>query len=247
MGFCQFFGRKSLGEIVKLPLFVSIPHAGTQVPSEVMDRCIFSQQDILADYDAGAILIYSSLEEYVSGFCAADIARSVVDLNRAPDDIGGDGVIKSHTCWNVPVYRKFPDQRLITALLENHYFPYHEKLSAGGTSNSIKLGIDCHTMSEVGPPVGPDPGRKRPLVCISNADGTCPQEWIRGLAECFAEVFKQEITINTPFRGGYITRKHSAEMFWLQIEISRTDLYSFKFKSDCLLEGLINFCRIYIT
>lgn len=232
---------------MKLPLLISIPHGGLTVPREVADICILTEHDILADSDEGAGEIYNALENHCQSFIASDIARALIDLNRAPDDIGGDGVIKSHTCWNVPVYKKFPDQKLIAALLETHYFPYHKKLSAGGSSRSIKLGIDCHTMSEVGPPVGPDPGQKRPLVCISNAGGTCPQEWIRGLAECFAEVFKQEITINTPFRGGYITRKHSSEMFWLQIEISRTDSYSFKFKSNSLLEGLINFCRVYIT
>ena len=232
---------------MKLPLFISVPHAGKHVPPEVRDICVLRRQDILADYDAGANIIYSTLEKYAAGFCTTDIARSIVDLNRAPNDIGNDGVIKSHTCWNVPVYRKFPDESLIRTLLERYYHPYHKKLSTGGSSPAIRLGIDCHTMSAVGPPVGPDPGRKRPLVCLSNGDGTCPQEWIKGLALCFAEVFKEEVAINTPFRGGYITRKHAAEIFWLQVEVSRSDSYSLKFKRDCLLEGLKRFCHAYIT
>jgi formiminoglutamase len=98
-------------------------------------------------------------------------------------------------------------------------------------------------MSAVGPPVGPDPGQERPLVCISNADGTCPQEWIMNLAGCFSAVFKQKAAINKPFRGGYITRSHAVEMPWLQIEISRTDTYSNDFKRNCVLEGLHRFCQ----
>ena len=53
--------------------------------------------------------------------------------------------------------------------------------------------------------------------------------------------------MNKPFSGGYITRKHSSEMYWLQLEISRTEAYSLEFKKNCLLEGLQRFCDIYIT
>jgi len=226
-----------------MPLLVSIPHAGMLVPPEVEDICILSREDLLADSDEGAEEIYAGLEQHSKAFTAADIARAVVDLNRSPDEIGGDGVIKSHTCWHIPVYRKFPDAELVHILLARYYFPYHAKLTAAGTSTTIRLGIDCHTMSAVGPPVGPDPGRERPLVCLSNAEGTCPQEWLTCLAACFAAVFKKKVSINTPFRGGYITRRHASEMPWLQIEISRTDSLSLKFKRDCILEGLQRFCR----
>ena len=29
------------------------------------------------------------------------------------------------------------------------------------------------------------------------------------------------VTVNDPFRGGYITRSHAAEMPWVQLELSR--------------------------
>jgi N-formylglutamate amidohydrolase len=167
---------------MKLPLLISVPHAGKHVPYEVKDICILSKEDILADSDEGASAIYYTLEEHCEAFITSDIARALIDLNRPSHDIGGDGVIKSHTCWNVPVYRDFPDDALIQSLLARYYFPYHEKLTAGAGNKAIRLGIDCHTMSASGPPVGPDPGQKRPLVCVSNADGTCPQEWINSLA-----------------------------------------------------------------
>jgi len=228
---------------MKLPFYISVPHAGTLVPSEVRDLCLLRREDILAEHDAGSDTIYCTLADHVAGFCTTDIARSLVDLNRAPDDIGGNGVIKSHTCWNVPVYKNFPDKYLIQTLLVRYYLPYHEKLSAAAKTGTIKLGIDCHTMAAVGPPLGPDPGQQRPLVCVSNADGTCPQEWLRSMAQCLAEVFKEKITLNTPFRGGYITRSHAAEMPWLQVEISQTGAYPDDYKKNCLLEGLHRFCH----
>ena len=226
-----------------LPLLVSVPHAGRDIPPEVRDICRLSEEDILADRDAGARTIYYGLAPHAAAFMTSDIARACVDLNRAPHDIGGDGAIKSHTCMNVPVYDSFPDDGLIKALLAGYYFPYHEKLTLNARKSSIKLGIDCHTMSDIGPPVGPDPGRKRPLVCLSNDEGTCPQEWITHLAHCFTEVFENRASINSPFRGGYITRKHASEIPWLQIEISRTAEYPDSFKKTCVLEGLTRFCN----
>lgn len=86
---------------MKLPLLVSVPHAGLQVPPEVEDICILNDKDIVSDSDEGAAETYYGLAKYCHGFVASDIARALIDLNRAPDDIGGDGVIKSHTCWNV--------------------------------------------------------------------------------------------------------------------------------------------------
>jgi len=228
---------------MRLPLYISVPHAGKRVAPELQDLCVLRTEDILADHDTGADAIYFPLQDQVAGFSTTDITRSLLDLNRAPDDIGGDGVIKDHTCWNVPIFRHFPGMELIRTLLERYYFPYHEQLSAGAGTGTIKLGIDCHTMSAIGPPVGPDPGRMRPLVCLSNGDGTCPEEWLRSLAHCFASACKEQVAINTPFRGGYITRSHAAEMPWLQLEISQTDVFSNAFKRDCVLEGLQRFCH----
>ena len=228
---------------MKLPLFISVPHAGTRVPPEVRDSCVLRPEDILADYDAGADSIYGHLQEHAAGFCTTDISRSLIDLNRSPDDIGGNGVIKDHTCWHVPVFKSFPDAKLIRNLLGRYYFPYHEKLSAAAGSGTIKLGIDCHTMSAVGPPLGPDPGQERPLICLSNGDGTCPEKWLSSLVRSFAEVFREKVAINTPFRGGYISRKHAAEMPWVQVEISQTAAYSDEIKRNYVLEGLQRFCH----
>jgi len=228
---------------LKLPLFISVPHAGTRVPPEVRGFCVLRPEDILADCDEGAESIYGLLQEHAAGFCTTDIARSLIDLNRSPDDIGGNGVIKHRTCWNVQVFKPFPDGKLVQGLLKRYYFPYHEKLSAGAASPAVRLGVDCHTMAPVGPPVGPDPGRERPMVCISNGDGTCPEKWISSLASSFAEVFREKVAINTPFRGGYICRSHAAEMPWVQIEISQTAAYPITLKRDYLLEGLHRFCH----
>jgi formiminoglutamase len=224
---------------VSLPFLVSVPHAGLLVPSEVKDICALSEEDIYADSDCGAAEIYFGLENSVEAFCTSNIARAIVDLNRAADDFRKDGIIKTHTCYDIPVYREFPTRERIERLLSNYYYPYHQKLENLIDKEKIKIGIDCHTMAAVGPPVGPDAGKSRPLVCLSNAEGTCPDEWVQSLADCFRNIFShEEITINTPFKGGFIIRNHSAKLPWLQIELSRTDSISYKDKRAGVIEAL---------
>jgi formiminoglutamase len=220
-----------------LPLLVSVPHGGLIVPEEVSAFCVLTEEQISQDGDEGAAEIYSGLQGHVAAFVTTDIARAVVDLNRAEDDFRPDGVIKTHTCYNVPVYSEFPDEELCEGLLKRYYHPYHARLTEGAQGSSI-LGIDCHTMATYGPPVGPDPGQERPLVCLSNADNTCPKEWLESLAACFSESFQTEVSINTPFKGGHIIRHHARELPWVQLELSRTSKIFIEKKRDGVRQAL---------
>lgn len=223
---------------MKFPFFISVPHGSLKIPDEIKDICILSAEDIRKDSDEEAIEIFSSLKDQVIDFVEADVARFAVDLNRAPDDIGGDGVIKTQTCYDVPIYEKFPDDNLIALLLNKYYTPYHEKLRSAARLAGVKLAIDCHTMAEIGPSVSPDSGLKRPLICLSNAETACPLEWLSSLASHLRTVFNEEVAINKPFKGGYITRHHAAEMPWMQLEFSRIKVLSPQQKSKGLLKAL---------
>jgi formiminoglutamase len=224
---------------VKLPFLVSVPHAGLSVPRAVQDICILTSEQIHDDSDGGAAEIYFDLERSVEEFISSDVARAIVDLNRAADDFRKDGVIKTHTCYDIPVYNKFPSHELIEHLLADYYHPYHQKLEKFSDSRDIKIGIDCHTMAAEGPPIGPDAGKTRPFVCISNAEGTCPGVWLHELAGCFRKVFPHEqVNINSPFKGGYIIRHHSVQIPWLQIEFSRTEDITNSDKKAGVIEAL---------
>jgi formiminoglutamase len=221
---------------MKLPLLLSVPHAGLLIPDEVKELVTLSEQDIIEDGDKGAAEIYWPLEREVAAFVTTKVARAIVDMNRAEDDRRQDGIVKTHTCWNVPVYGEPLSEELVQILLERYYRPYHAKLS--NFPNGIKLGIDCHTMAAEGPPVGPDPGKTRPEICLSNADRTCPQDWLESLAECFGEAFESEVSINDPFKGGYIIRSHASELPWVQLELSRAPFLSNREKSERVIEAL---------
>ena len=76
-----------------------------------------------------------------------------------------DGVVKTHTCWNVPIYGRELGGRIVQTLIEKYYRPYHQQLTR--FAEDVILGIDCHTMAAKGPPVGPDSGITRPHLSMS--------------------------------------------------------------------------------
>jgi N-formylglutamate amidohydrolase len=226
---------------MKLPLLLSVPHAGLRVPPEVEALCALTPEQIIADGDEGAAEVYD-LESEVVAFVTTDVARAIVDMNRAEDDRRADGVVKTHTCWNVPVYREFPPERTIQALLAAYHRPYHRRLSELATEK-VLLGIDCHTMVAQGPPIGPDPGRQRPHVCISDADGTCRAEWIESLKRSFERFFGSQVAVNDPFKGGHLIRSHGRECPWIQLELSRAPFITNSEKRACLMNALLEWCN----
>lgn len=226
---------------MKLPLIISVPHAGLTVPQEARDYCALAPEQILADSDEGAAEIYD-LKSEVTVHITTNVARAIVDMNRAEDDRGRDGIVKTHTCYNARVYREPVPEDVIEILLERYYRPYHQRLLESAVD--AKFGVDCHTMAAVGPPCSKDSDCERPNICLSNAHGTCPQDWFEKLVHCFKESFESEISVNHPFKGGYIIRSHSFELPWVQVEFSRAPFLQITEKRERVLQALAIFCRM---
>lgn len=227
----------------RLPVLISVPHAGLEVAPEVAALCRLEAAQIRADGDEGAAEIYAPLRKLAAQFITTPIARAIIDLNRAADDFSKDGVIKTHTCWDEPVYRSAPSAEQRQTLLQRYYHPYHQRLSALARTG-VYVGIDCHTMVAVAPPVAPDVGQTRPLACIGDAHGACPSLWAEEFAACLSQSLGAEVTLNQPFSGGYITRHHARELPWIQLELSRSDVLSIEEKSRAVNDALRAWCRL---
>lgn len=224
---------------MKLPLLVSVPHAGMQIPPEAEDLCILTEEAILQDSDEGAGDIYD-LDADVAELVSTDVARAICDMNRAETDRRKDGIVKTHTCYDIPVYSAPLPETHARSIIDRYWRPYHLRLSA--PRGDVWLGVDCHTMAAVGPPVGPDPGRERPWICLSDGDGTCPPAWRNLMLACLSEQFEGRVTHNQPFRGGYITRTHAAERPWMQLEMSRAPFYPNPEKRQRVLAAFSAWC-----
>ena len=225
----------------KLPVLISVPHGGNKIPIEVHDSVALTEKDIFDDSDALTRKIYDFKYE-VAAYIDTPIARAIMDLNRAPNDRppeNPDGVFKTETITSRPIYKSgcFPNELSIQKLLSNYYFPYHKMLDVFQNSKRVILALDCHSMMSESPPISDEPGKSRPLICLSNRGDekglpknereniTCPSEMIQLLAKCFRRVFSSdegEIKINEPFSGGYIIRSHyKGTIPWIQVEINR--------------------------
>jgi N-formylglutamate deformylase len=220
---------------MKLPFLISVPHGGTDIPPEIAQLNLLNREQIIKDGDEGAAEIYA-IPDHVTAFHAADVARAFVDVNRAADDRRRDGVVKTHTIWDEPIYRQPLSDRQVETLLSQYYRPYHTRLTA--LASQTMLGIDCHTMAEIGPPIGPLAGQARPLICLSNGDDTCPESWFMDLADCLSRAFNIEVSRNFPFKGGFIIHAHAAELPWVQLEMSRAPWLTNVEKRELLLDAL---------
>ncbi|MBN1766292.1 MAG: N-formylglutamate amidohydrolase [Sedimentisphaerales bacterium] len=225
--------------MMKLPVLISVPHAGLSVPPELAALNRLTEQEIRKDGDEGADEIYD-IRDHVQAWLTTDVARAFVDVNRPRDDFRKDGVVKTHTCWDIPIYTSPLAPEIVDILLDKYYDPYHAELTR--LRGGVKFGIDCHTMAAQAPPVAPDPGQKRPLVCLSNAGDIFPDEWLNLMKVFFQEAFQAGILLNHPFKGGYIISRHGLEMPWLQVELSRSDEMDNMQKKARFLEAIEKFC-----
>jgi len=225
-----------------LPIAISLPHAGLTVPDWLQSNCCLSEAEIIQDGDEGAAEIYDLADE-VAAFVTTDIARAVVDLNRTEGDHRQDGIIKTHTCYDIPIWHRPLTAAEEERLLAEHHRPYHRRLSALAGRDDVWLAVDCHTMAAIAPPVAPDVGGQRPWVCLGDVHGkTLPPGWMDRLADCFrAEFGEENVAVNQPFAGGHITKSHGPEMPWLQLELSRRPFLSNEEKRLRVLAALSDF------
>lgn len=248
---------------MKLPFLISIPHGGTELPDELKSRVCITDNDLFDDSDSFTQEIYESTDIVLSEV-KFNIARAFVDASRAQDMLPPemtDGVIKSATCYSRPIYKTElqPDAEMIKVLLEKYYIPYHASISAALQNKKIALALDCHSMAAVAPSVAPDQG-ERPLINLGDAEGkACDPVVTKLLQDSFIEIFElkeQDVTINRPFKGGYITRTYGNKPKpWLQIEMNRSlylsekwfDRETLRIDPKRLLELNTNFKKVLLT
>jgi N-formylglutamate amidohydrolase len=62
------------------------------------------------------------------------------------------------------------------------------------------------------------------------------------MGRCFERAMGRPVSLNDPFRGGYITRSRPGGIPWVQIELSRAPFLSEESKRQRILAALQDFC-----
>lgn len=218
------------GAMKRLPFAVSVPHGGTEIPEEFQPLVAATPEDRKEDVDHLTREIFGVPDERVLHRLEFATSRTFVDLNRPPDAFGEshpDGVVKRKTHLGRTVFHEFPCDNTVADVLERLYKPYHDRLGAVTGDPATQLTLDCHSMAPFSLPVSPDaPGARRPAICLGHKAGkAAPLEMVMALREIMMrhyEVPAEEIVIDKPFNGGYITRTYgSLATPVIQIEFSR--------------------------
>jgi formiminoglutamase len=220
-----------------MPVILSCPHGGLDVPSEVRDLLAIDRKVIHNECDlwVDQLFDFTPFGAPPLGKVTMPIARVLIDANRDPTDLANaDGPVKTITSYGDNIYCRPLGRQLQRMLLERYWRPYHSRLGsvAKQAVARTKLFLDCHNMAQQGPSAYSDPGAARPLICLANLgdetgdqipgqeETSCSAWLIRRSAELAEELFsdmallepEQEtpprvVAINQPFAGGYILRQ----------------------------------------
>lgn len=220
-----------------LPLLVTTTHSGRSIPYEVLVEMLgggagdpdlrrrhldwlYRHNDPFTDrifHLPGAANVH------------AVVSRFVVDLNREPDDLGPNGVVKRTDFDMTPLY---PAGSAISAAsieerLARYWHPFHDSIARN--AEQAALLIDGHAMTAEGPQLGPDAGIARPAFClmtggdeqgepVGSAPPSLPSETARAVVDLFqrhvapilraAPNVPAEIALNRPFRTGGVLRRY---------------------------------------
>jgi len=198
------------------PLVISIPHAGTHVPEEILTGMTPAARR-LADTDWHVDVLYDFLDALDATVIIATHSRYVIDLNRPPDGVPlypgqtETGLCPVTTFDGDSIYTDSePDAAKIKCRREQFWQPYHDCLRAEldrlRSRHAQVVLWDAHSIrSEV--PAFFD-GTLPVLNIGTNSGRSCSDVLSDALIEVAGQSHTFPSVLNGRFSGGYITRSY---------------------------------------
>ncbi|WP_245707090.1 N-formylglutamate amidohydrolase [Epilithonimonas hungarica] len=222
--------------VTKVPVVISIPHAGTFIPEDIkskMDPEISSQLD---DTDWFIDKLYSFATELGITIITANYSRWVVDLNRDPENhaLYSDGRVITDvvtiTDFNGnKIYNDdhTPNQQEVSRRVELYHKPYHKKLNEFLQKTKAEFGkvllFDAHSIRKSVPGIRPEDFPD--LILGDNDETSASPELIKTTIDSLQNK-GYGFSHNHPFKGGYITRSFGnpkENIHALQLEMCKTN------------------------
>jgi N-formylglutamate deformylase len=214
-----------------VPLLISMPHVGTDIPDEVaaaLAPCALAR----ADTDWHLAELYDFADAIGASTLAARWSRYVIDLNRPPEDtnlypgLDTTGLCPVDTFGRERLYQpgKAPPEAEVQRRLDLYWRPYHKQLRAEldrllALHGRVLL-WDAHSIASRVPRFF---AGRLPDLNFGTAEGkSCDpalQEAIVGVASAQDRF---SIAVNGRFKGGYITRHYGqpqANVHAVQLEM----------------------------
>ncbi len=225
----------------KLPILILIPHGGYKIPDELFETTVLNSDELFFEADTCSNEIFS-LNEKVYAVIDTEVSRLFVDTDRQISQIppsSTDGIIKKTTSMGKKIFREgyYPDEIALSNIIKRYYSEFHKTAEKIINTDGIKLILECHTMSPVGPKNATDSGLPRPLISIQNvifknnkSHFTCEMQNAENLLALFQKFFNKEdgtvakkFELNNPmFNGNILSTYGTGKIPMIRLSISKS-------------------------
>lgn len=197
-----------------LPLLVSIPHDGHELPPNIADRMTPTAR-ALPDTDWHVRRLYEFAADLGCSVIAARYSRYVVDLNRPVDDANlypgqtATGLCPTMTFFGEPIYTS-DYAPAVADRVRRYWQPYHDRLRQALKEARQRHGYallwDAHSILSRVPRLFD--GRLPDLNLGTNGGASCSPAIEAALVDVLRSQSAYSWVANGRFRGGYITRHY---------------------------------------
>jgi N-formylglutamate deformylase len=214
------------------PLLVNIPHSGTHVPADILNRMTPSARK-LPDTDWFVDRLYAFAADLDATILTANVSRFVIDLNRDPSGQSlypgqaTTGLVPTELFDGSPIYDgKPPNEAEIEKRRATCFDPYHQELSEQISRiralHGYAVVYDAHSIASNIPRLFDG---ELPELNLGTNDGeTCDTEIARAVMQVMLDQDDFETVANGRFKGGWITRTFGVprhNLHALQMELAQ--------------------------
>lgn len=214
-----------------LPLLISVPHDGREIPDAIRTRMTASGQSI-PDTDWHVAQLYDFAEEMGASMLVANYSRYVIDLNRAADDAAlypgqvVTGLCPVQTFAGEALYQSGGvDDADKVERVRDYWLPYHTQLQQALDELRDRHGYallwDAHSIPSNVPRLFD--GELPELNLGSDSRRSCAPD-IEDAVARIALDSDYTAVVNGRFKGGFITRHYGDPergVHALQLEIAQ--------------------------
>ena len=244
----------------RLPLLVSMPHAGLKLTPAVRDGLVPAACS-LPDTDWHIPRLYDFVREMGASVVAAEYSRFVIDLNRPEDDQplyagATTGLFPATLFDGEPLFQegKVPSAAERAGYLEAIWRPYHDALRNELARLKAEFGYallwDAHSIRSHVPHLFDG---KLPDFNLGTFNGaSCAAELAERLKTVCAKAGNYSHVLNGRFKGGHITRHYgdpANDIHAVQLELAQStymeEVEPFTYRPDLaeptqvVLQGLL--------
>ncbi len=218
-------------QVPEVPVLLSIPHTGVEVPPDVWEGFADGEPKLLPDTDWHLHRLWDFAPALGIRVVHARFHRYVVDLNRSTDRAplypgrNETGLVPMSTFAETPIYRNGhePDEFEVHTRVARYWEPYHVELESQLQRLRDKHGyavlFDAHSIRSEVPRFFE--GRLPDLMLGDVSGASAAPDLASAVREALrGGIFTEQS--NDPFRGGFITRKFGkpdSGMHALQLEM----------------------------